>query len=152
MLRLKRANIQPKKPVMDNEISWVMKVIIRDQYQLELVPPGCHRRNTAEVAIHNFKAHFFSILAGTADIFPCNCGTDCCYKPRSQWIPCANLMRYQKCQHIHTWVEYLTKENSTETHGMQRAGPQENRHMWHMGIPLSGRMISGNITRTVLHT
>jgi hypothetical protein len=36
------------------------------------VPPGCHRHNAAEVAIHNFKAHFLSILAGVADNFPSN--------------------------------------------------------------------------------
>ena len=38
--------------------------------EMELVPPGCHRRNAAEVAIRNFKAHFLSILAGTAEDFP----------------------------------------------------------------------------------
>ena len=38
--------------------------------KLELVPPGCHRRNAAEVAIRNFKHHFLSVLAGTADDFP----------------------------------------------------------------------------------
>ena len=37
---------------------------------VELVPPGCHQRNAAEVAIRNFKAHFLSILAGTAEDFP----------------------------------------------------------------------------------
>jgi hypothetical protein len=40
------------------------------KFDIELVPPGCHRRNAAEVAIHNFKAHFLSILVGVADIFP----------------------------------------------------------------------------------
>ena len=40
MLRLQRANIQPKKRVMDNEVSEAMKSIIREKYQLELVPPG----------------------------------------------------------------------------------------------------------------
>ena len=44
-----------------------MKTMIFNKYnmELELVPPGCHRRNAAEVAIRNFKAHFLSILAGT---------------------------------------------------------------------------------------
>jgi len=37
---------------------------------MELVPPGCHRRNVAEVAIRNLKVHFLSILAGVADDFP----------------------------------------------------------------------------------
>ena len=39
---------------------------------MELVPPGCHQRNAAEVAIHNFKAHFLSVLAGVANNFPPN--------------------------------------------------------------------------------
>ena len=53
MLRLKRAGITPRKHVMDNEVSKSMKNMIRDEYkmELELVPPGCHQRNAAEVAI-----------------------------------------------------------------------------------------------------
>eukprot|EP00956_Cyclotella_meneghiniana_P036650 scaffold128493_cov64-Cyclotella_meneghiniana.AAC.1 len=72
MTRLNRAGIFPKKHVLDNEISQARKDYVRDQYKMtvELVPPGCHRRNAAEVAIRNFKAHFLSILAGTADDFP----------------------------------------------------------------------------------
>ena len=70
--RLQRAGIKPKKHVLGNEISENMKNHIRDTYrfQLEMVPPGCHRRNAAEVAIRNFKSHFLSVLAGTADNFP----------------------------------------------------------------------------------
>jgi hypothetical protein len=37
---------------------------------MELVPPGCHQRNAAEVAIRNFKAHFLSLLAGVSDVLP----------------------------------------------------------------------------------
>jgi hypothetical protein len=29
---------------------------------MELVPPGCHRRNAAEVAIPNFKAHHHLLI------------------------------------------------------------------------------------------
>ena len=60
LLRLKRAVIIPKKHVLDNEVSENMKNRIRNTYKfdMELVPPGCHRRNAAEVAIRNFKAHF----------------------------------------------------------------------------------------------
>ena len=70
--RLQQANIHPRKHVLDNEISENMKQHIKDKYkfELELVPPGCHRRNAAEVAIRNFKSHFLSILAGTAESFP----------------------------------------------------------------------------------
>ncbi len=57
---------------MDNEISKTMKNHIRNKCKLtlELVPPGCHRCNAAEVAIRNFKSHFLSILAGVANNFP----------------------------------------------------------------------------------
>jgi hypothetical protein len=72
MTRLQHAGIVPKKHILDNEVSEAMKTIIKDDSKMamELVPPGCHRRNAAEVAIRNFKAHFLSVLAGTADDFP----------------------------------------------------------------------------------
>ncbi len=49
-----------------------MKNHIRDthKFDMELVPPGCHQRNAAEVAIRNFKAQFLSVLAGVPDDFP----------------------------------------------------------------------------------
>jgi hypothetical protein len=74
LLRLKRAGITPKKHVLDNKISDNMKNQIRDTCKLdmELVPPGCHRRNTAKVVMRNFKAHFLSVLAGVANGFPPN--------------------------------------------------------------------------------
>ena len=53
MMRLKIAGIVPRKHVLDNEVSSAMTDVIRDKYkmEMELVPPGCHRRNAAEVAI-----------------------------------------------------------------------------------------------------
>ncbi len=68
--RLKKAGIIPKKHVMDNEISELMRDTIEKECKLELVPPGCHRRNVAEVAIKTFKAHFIAILAGLPSSFP----------------------------------------------------------------------------------
>jgi hypothetical protein len=72
MTRLQHAGIVPKKHILDNEVSEAMKTIIKDEYKMamELVSPGCHRRNAAEVAIRNFKAHFSSVLAGMAEDFP----------------------------------------------------------------------------------
>ena len=74
MLQLKQASIIPQQYILDNEVSTAMKTIIRDEYKmkLELVPPGCHRRNAAEVAIWNFKPYLLSVLPGTATIFPPN--------------------------------------------------------------------------------
>jgi hypothetical protein len=53
MTRLLQARIVPKKHILDNEVSEAMKTIIKDKYKMamELVPPGCHQRNAAEVAI-----------------------------------------------------------------------------------------------------
>ena len=72
MTRLQHARIVPKKHILDNKVSEAMKTIIKDKYKMamELVPPGCHRRNAAKVAIQNFKAHFLSVLAGMAEDFP----------------------------------------------------------------------------------
>ena len=72
MARLHQAGVKPKKHVLDNEVSAAMKQLITLKYNMhyELVPPGCHRRNAAEVAIRNFKAHFLSILAGVSLDFP----------------------------------------------------------------------------------
>ncbi len=72
LLQLKREGIVPKKHVLDNKVSDIMKNHIRNtcKFNLEIVPPGCHQRNAAKVAIHNFKAYFLSVLAGVADSFP----------------------------------------------------------------------------------
>ena len=53
MLRLKQAGIIPKKCVLDNEIFEAIKDVIQEEYQMKMerVPPRCHRRNAAEVAI-----------------------------------------------------------------------------------------------------
>jgi hypothetical protein len=69
--RLLAANTHPQKHVLDNKILDNMKLHIKEKYnfQLEMVPPGSHRCNEAKVAIRNFKAHFLSILVGTADSF-----------------------------------------------------------------------------------
>ena len=71
ILRLQREGIIPKKHILENEVSEPRKTIIQDKYkmQTELVPPGTHRRNREELAIRNFKEHFLSVLAVTAQDF-----------------------------------------------------------------------------------
>ena len=63
--QLKQVGIVPKKHVLDNKVSENIKNHIRDmhRFNMELVPPGCHRHNSAEVAICNFKVHFLSAFA-----------------------------------------------------------------------------------------
>ena len=70
--RLQKAKIHPQKHVIDNKIFKNMKQHIKEKYkvELEMVPPGCHQRNAAKVAIRNFKSHYLSVLAGTTELFP----------------------------------------------------------------------------------
>ncbi len=56
--------------ILDNE-AWVeFKNEIKENCNLQLVPPDTHRRNLAERAIQTFKSHFISILAGVDPAFP----------------------------------------------------------------------------------
>ena len=59
-----------KKHVLDKECSDAIKELIWETCELELVPPGCHCCNIAEVAIKVFKEHFLSVLAKVAPDFP----------------------------------------------------------------------------------
>jgi hypothetical protein len=104
LLQLKRAGIIPKNHVLDNKVSENMKNHICDtcKMNMELVPPGCHRQNAAEVAICNFKSHFLSVLAGVANDFP----TVCYRKQRSHSISFGNKMQCQQFQHMHTSADH----------------------------------------------
>ncbi len=68
--RLTQAGITVRKHILDNEVSAAMKELITETCHYELVPPGCHRRNLAEVSIKHFKQHMISILAGIDPAFP----------------------------------------------------------------------------------
>ena len=70
--RLKRAGVQIKKHVLDNECSQSMKELIEKTCKYELVPAHSHRRNIAETSIKAFKQHFISILSGLPPSFPLN--------------------------------------------------------------------------------
>ena len=63
VLRLNQAGIVPKKHILDNEVTEAMKNFIKEEYamEMELVSPGCHRRNATEMAIQHFKAQFLSV-------------------------------------------------------------------------------------------
>ena len=67
--RLKHQRVQAKNHIIDNECSENMKELIWETCKLELVSPGCLRRNIAKVAIKTFEQHFTSVLSGTAAKF-----------------------------------------------------------------------------------
>ena len=47
----KQTDFEMKKHILDNEYSKALRQLIRDTCKLELVPPGCHWRDVAEVSI-----------------------------------------------------------------------------------------------------
>ena len=63
---------KPKLHILDNEASSAFKTAIKENCDLQLVPPDTHRRNLAERAIQTFKSHFIAILAGVDPSFPMN--------------------------------------------------------------------------------
>ena len=58
--------------ILNNDCSATYKLQIEEKWgaKFQLVPPDVHLHNIAERAIHTFKAHFLSILAGVSDAFP----------------------------------------------------------------------------------
>ena len=59
---------------LDNEASEEYKRSIKNKWnaKYQLMPTHTHQSNTVERAIHTFKAHLLSILAGVAPYFPRN--------------------------------------------------------------------------------
>ncbi len=55
--------------LMDNKAPAKLKVEIRKNCTIQLIPPDNHRRNLAERAIQTFKCHFKAILAGVDENF-----------------------------------------------------------------------------------
>ncbi len=110
LLRLKRAGIVPKKHVLDNKVSENMKNHIRDKckFDMELVPPGCHQRNTAEVAIRNLKPIFSVYSQAYPTTFPLAYGTGYSHKQKSLSTSYANLMPLPPYQHTRISVDPLT--------------------------------------------
>ena len=74
MQRLKERNMLVDLQILDNEENTEYKRIIKSEWGVgyQLVPPHIHSRNTAELSIRTFKAHFISILSEIATTFPKN--------------------------------------------------------------------------------
>ena len=68
--RIKTAKLTVHKHILDNECSAAMKRLTTDTCKYELVPPGIHRQNKAEVTIKAFKQHLISVFAGLDPSFP----------------------------------------------------------------------------------
>jgi hypothetical protein len=69
--RLKQQGFEPKKQILDNEISKAYAKSIKNHGMVhERVPKEAHRRNAAEKAIQTAKNHFKAVLAGCDRSFP----------------------------------------------------------------------------------
>ena len=148
LLQLRRVGITPKKHVMDNEVSETMKKHIRDYCKLELVPPGCHRRNLVEVAIQNFQ-----------DPLP-QCPRRCSGRlsTKSMGLPTAANQNHSKpsspikrhANRINLCTPQRAirlQQNATSPNGLRSPSTQEIRHFWNLGIPLSGWMVPVHLPR-----
>jgi hypothetical protein len=63
--------LKPKLIKLDNEASKLLKDYLHQQdITFQLVPPYCHRQNSAERAIRSFKDHLISGLCSTDKSFP----------------------------------------------------------------------------------
>jgi hypothetical protein len=62
---------KPKLQTLNNEASAALKnFFTANNVKYQLVPPHCHRRNAAEIAIRTFKEHFVSGLSSLDPTFP----------------------------------------------------------------------------------
>jgi hypothetical protein len=62
---------KPKLQTLDNEASTPLKnFFTANNIAYQLVPPHCHRRNTAERAIRTFKDYFVAVLSSVDPSFP----------------------------------------------------------------------------------
>ena len=68
--RIRATGIPPKCHILDNEYSESMKTLIKQHCTIKLVPPHCHQRNVAKVAIKSLKQHFLRIIVVVATDFP----------------------------------------------------------------------------------
>jgi hypothetical protein len=68
---LNSRGLRPKLQKLDNEASGLLQQCMEDaEIDYQLVPPGLHRCNAAERAIHTFKNHFIAGLCTTDPKFP----------------------------------------------------------------------------------
>ena len=59
-----KAGVAPSTYVMDNEISEeLLKALVKNKNNFQLVPPHTHRQNLAGQAIQTFKNHYKVSLA-----------------------------------------------------------------------------------------
>jgi hypothetical protein len=69
--KLTSRGFTPKLQTLDNEASTAFKSFFTtNDVDYQLVPRHCHRRNSAERAIHTFKEHFVTFLASVDPDFP----------------------------------------------------------------------------------
>jgi hypothetical protein len=62
---------KPKLQTLDNEASTALKnFFTANDVEYQLVPPHCHRRNAAELAIRTFKEHFVAGFSSVEPTFP----------------------------------------------------------------------------------
>jgi hypothetical protein len=88
--KLTSRGLKPNLMTLDNWASKLLKDYLHDQnINFQLVPPYCHRRNSAERAVHSFKDYLIAWLCSTDKDFPMHLWER--LLPRA--IPALNMLR-----------------------------------------------------------
>ena len=98
MTRLKQQNQLVDLQILDNEASEeyteTMQYIWKVDYQL--LPTNPHHRNATKRAIHMFKAHLLSILAGISEDSPKN-SVGCSDSPNGNDAQSITTINFETC-------------------------------------------------------
>ncbi len=121
------------------------------KFDMELVSPGSHQCNAAEVAIRNFKAHFLSVLAGIANDFPPSLWDQ--LLPQTKIM--INLIQQSNAPptvsaYAHLSGPFDYKKMPLAPMGREAQVHEKLTNMAHG--PFGGWMVSVHVTQTLLYT
>ena len=117
----------------------------------ELVPPGKHRRNQAEMGIQTFKSHFISMLAGVDDKFPLSLWchllepTELTLNLLRQFQVTPNVFAFA---HVHGNHDYVRKPFAPIADRLRDSHSRETQQPLVMGHTIRARIQPGHIDGT----
>jgi hypothetical protein len=125
---------KPKLQTLDNEASIALKNFFTAQnIDYQLVPPHCHRHNSAERAIRTFKEHFMAGLYSVDPSFPMHLWDILLpnhFKSPAYFLSSSTTL----CRRALPWASGL-QQGSLCTTGMQNHLTQKTRQEANLGSP-----------------
>ena len=130
------ATLKPQFQMLDNEKSTALDKLLKHDLKVtvELVPPNCHRRNRAERAIQDWKAHFISGLATVNPSFPIAAWDELVYQGQ---LTINHLRAYTPNRNISAYEGFHGKKYDFVAHPLLPPGvkvvvltPADKRESW----------------------